>query len=317
MESFPVRLPNSGHPTPYRQPCNICLAEITTSFRFANRFWGSVPHRPPHGCWPWAEEVDKNGYGIFRYKGRLYRAQRLAYMAQYGGLDPALVIRHTCDTASCIRWLHLIAGTQRENIQDAMERNRMQQGSRNGHAKLTEPLVRQIIALRDTHSQQQLATLFGVSDTTINAILRGKAWTHADPSYVPSPEQFTQSGASHHLAKMTPETVQQIRALSVTHSLGQLGTMFHLDRSTIRGIVHRDTWKDVGGTAPSAQALADAITHRTRGEGHYATHLTEEDVRTMRALRSSNTLDALAARFGVSRSAVDLICRGKRWAHVH
>ena len=317
VEAFPACLLDSEYPTPYRQPCHVCLADITTNFRFENRFWGSVPHRPPNGCWPWAEKVDKDGYGIFRYKGRLYRAQRLAYILHHGGLDPALVVRHSCDTRLCIQWLHLIAGTQRENVQDAMDRDRIQKGARHYQAKLTEALVRQIIALRDTHSQATLATMFGVSDTTINAILRGKLWTHADPSYVPSPEQYTQSGASHHLAKMTPGTVQQIRALSLTHSLGQLGSLFHLDRSTVHDIVHHDTWKDVPGTAPSAQELADAATHRTRGAGHYATHLTEEDVRTMRALRLTRTLAELATQFGISVKAVSLICLGKRWKHVH
>ena len=55
----------------------------------------------------------------------------------------------------------------------------------------------------------------------------------------------------------------------------------------------------------------------TRGQKHYSTHLTENDVKLIRALRQAGTtLGALAQQFGLSTSGVHSIVTGKTWAHV-
>ena len=39
------------------------------------------------------------------------------------GFEPD-VVRHTCDEPACVNPKHLIKGTQKENVRDAIERNR-------------------------------------------------------------------------------------------------------------------------------------------------------------------------------------------------
>ena len=55
-----------------------------------------------------------------------------------------------------------------------------------------------------------------------------------------------------------------------------------------------------------------------RGEGHHNARLTEDKIVEIRALYAARqaTQADLGDRFGVSRSAIGLIVRGQRWAHV-
>ena len=56
---------------------------------------------------------------------------------------------------------------------------------------------------------------------------------------------------------------------------------------------------------------------RTRGERHWASKLTESDVRAIRSERAhGDTLKAIASRHGVSLQAVWRIVQGEHWRHV-
>ncbi len=67
------------------------------------------------------------------------------------------------------------------------------------------------------------------------------------------------------------------------------------------------------------QNQADRLVHGTevRGEKHYLTHLTEDDVREIRRRRASGeTLVALGAAFGITNHAVFRIVKRMNWKHV-
>lgn len=61
---------------------------------------------------------------------------------------------------------------------------------------------------------------------------------------------------------------------------------------------------------------ADKLIHGThnRGERHSLVKLTEQDVREIRLLKGVESERALAARYGVSNTAIHLIYRRKNWA---
>ena len=50
-------------------------------------------------------------------------------------------------------------------------------GENSPHAKLTEAAVLKILALTNTHTNPQLAELFGVHRRTISDIRTGKTWS--------------------------------------------------------------------------------------------------------------------------------------------
>lgn len=60
-----------------------------------------------------------------------------------------------------------------------------------------------------------------------------------------------------------------------------------------------------------------AMGHSTRGERAAHTHLTERDIRCIRALRRDHVpLDAVAFTFKISKQAVCDIAKGRTWKHV-
>ena len=58
------------------------------------------------------------------YKGRRWSLARLVWHLKNGPIANGAVIRHTCDNARCINPDHLVPGTQADNVNDMMDRNR-------------------------------------------------------------------------------------------------------------------------------------------------------------------------------------------------
>jgi hypothetical protein len=90
------------------------------------RFWTKVNKigpvvRPELGnCWIWTAGL-RSGYGAFGVHRKAQQAHRLSYELEYGEV-PAL-LRHKCDTRSCVRPDHLEPGTVKDNARDMLERN--------------------------------------------------------------------------------------------------------------------------------------------------------------------------------------------------
>lgn len=170
------------------------------------RFWTKV-HKSD-GCWEWLGNISTRGYGFFcpRHGQKVY-AHRYSYELAHGPLTAGMLACHTCDNRRCVRPDHLFAGTQKDNIQDAVRKRRMAhgdlhyarrrsllriatdpgaqtpvypqaRGDAHGHSKLSATEVLQIRALASTMTQRELSVLFRVSQTAIQAILSRKYWTH-------------------------------------------------------------------------------------------------------------------------------------------
>lgn len=89
-----------------------------------SRFWAKVSKTD--GCWLWTGGRSNDGYGNFDNK----RPHRFSYELAFGPIPPKLNICHHCDTPLCVRPEHLFVGTQKDNIQDALAKNRMSHSPR-------------------------------------------------------------------------------------------------------------------------------------------------------------------------------------------
>lgn len=80
------------------------------------------------GCWPWAGNINDQGYGRVNYNGTLYRAHRLMYEWLVEPIPDGLTLDHVCHTTDltcmagakcphrrCVNPLHMELVTVRVN----------------------------------------------------------------------------------------------------------------------------------------------------------------------------------------------------------
>lgn len=118
------------------------------------------------------------GYPRIKLNGKRKSIARHIVFRRHGELDDKTVTRHTCDHPWCVNPDHLLMGTQRDNMQDATDRNRYAcvKGELNGRCKLTESDVSAIRSSID--SCNMLASHYGVSKSTIYHVKKSRTWSH-------------------------------------------------------------------------------------------------------------------------------------------
>ena len=146
-------------------------------------FW-KLLKKERSGCWNWVGATNTSGYGNVMYQGRAASAHRLA--AFLSGLINELpapknrkgtgFILHACDNRRCCNPAHMRAGSYADNQIEAYARRRRvaYKGHTHTNAKQTKE---SIILIKDmyTHgvSQEAIARLLGVSQTSISKIVSG------------------------------------------------------------------------------------------------------------------------------------------------
>lgn len=93
-----------------------------------DRFWARVQKSDrPGGCWIFAGAVcNQAGHvQIAREDGSRAYAHRFSYELHHGPIPAGLVIMHACDAPRCVNPAHLSAGTQKDNVHDAIDKGRM------------------------------------------------------------------------------------------------------------------------------------------------------------------------------------------------
>jgi hypothetical protein len=132
----------------------------------------------PDDCWTWKGPTDTDRYGRASVLSKRMSAHRVAFQLANGPVPKQLVVRHTCDNRMCCNPAHLLAGSQQQNVQDRVDRNRSAAGERNGRAKLNEHAVRFI--RRCDLSLAELGRIFGMSPRSIMDIRTRKNWANLE-----------------------------------------------------------------------------------------------------------------------------------------
>jgi len=131
-------------------------------------------------CWYWRGAQNKQGYGESGPPDN--RAHRLAWRLFRGEIPPGMSVLHKCDRPYCVNPDHLFLGTQKDNVQDMLQKGRCHSagptGIKNGQSKLTDE---QVLAMRNDRNQtgisyRLLAMRYGVSTMTAQRVCTGKLW---------------------------------------------------------------------------------------------------------------------------------------------
>ena len=146
------------------------------------KFWSYVNKsglvHPQHGqCWEWLGAVSPDGYGNFSSG----KAHHFSWSLHFGDRGGKYVL-HKCDNRKCVNPSHLMLGTHYDNMADMMAKGRQCRGSRNGKAKLTDDIAREIrrryVRGCPINGSAAMAAEFGCHKSTILAVATGLLWKH-------------------------------------------------------------------------------------------------------------------------------------------
>ena len=135
------------------------------------------------GCWEWAGNTLRTGYGRVSMNSKTVAAHRLAYETWVGPIPEGHVVRHKCDNPPCINPAHLETGTHLDNMKDMVDRGRSfnARGLDSPGAKLSRE---DVLWAREVFSsgivtQQMLSDVLGVSKSCISQVVRLETYVDA------------------------------------------------------------------------------------------------------------------------------------------
>jgi len=117
----------------------------------------------PNGeCMEWTRCFNTDGYPRMANNVKIHRLVNQLYT---GKDNHGLVVRHTCDNIKCINPLHLIVGTNIDNIKDRVDRNR-------SYKVITKDVVAKVKALLATKflAHREIADIVGIDIRRVSDI---------------------------------------------------------------------------------------------------------------------------------------------------
>lgn len=147
----------------------------------ARAFLERLPSHIGDECLIWPFGKFTSGYGSITLNGRTFVVSR--YLCEVvRGAPPTQdhEAAHSCGKGhlGCVNPNHLSWKTHAENMADAVAHGTSAKGERNGQAKITSSDVIDIRILCQSMTQRDVALRYGLSQSSIHAIVHGKKWSH-------------------------------------------------------------------------------------------------------------------------------------------
>lgn len=161
-------------------PCGLKSRTVTLEQRFKKYVGATMPN----GCRHWKGARLPHGYGIIsagtKANPLVRRAHCVAWELVHGPVPDGMCVLHKCDRPSCVNVEHLFLGTQEDNIQDMVSKERQSRGSKHARARMTEE---DVLSMRRRYksgeaTQRQLAREYGYAADYISKVINGTYWKH-------------------------------------------------------------------------------------------------------------------------------------------
>jgi hypothetical protein len=143
------------------------------------RFFSKV--EKTDSCWIWKAKARCNGYGLFKINQRNIPAHRISYQIHNGDFDFNLHVLHKCDIRNCVNPDHLFLGTNKDNVDDKVSKDRQAKGSDNGNSILSENDVieiKELLKYKYYGYIRHMMKKYNVSERCILDIKSGRTWKH-------------------------------------------------------------------------------------------------------------------------------------------
>ena len=127
--------------------------------------------------WPFKSKTG-TGYPAFGLTGHESMAHREMCKLAHGAPDGKMHAAHSCGNRWCLNPKHLRWATPKENEADKIAHGTSPVGENNGAAKINADIVRGIRQNSEQLSQSALARRYGLSQSAVSMIARGKRWGH-------------------------------------------------------------------------------------------------------------------------------------------
>ena len=126
--------------------------------------------------WPFAKTT--KGRAKIGWHGKATDIPNLLCQIVHGAAPPGHEAAHSCGNGhtACVTKRHLRWKTHAANMKEMIDHGRSTRGTQQANSKLTETEVRQILALRGSLSQGQIASMFNVCPSHVGRIQRGDKW---------------------------------------------------------------------------------------------------------------------------------------------
>ena len=128
-------------------------------------------------CLIWPFTTGRDGYGRISLHGKMYLVSRVVCEREHGPPPtPKHEAAHLCGKGriGCVNRKHLEWKTRKENEADKLAHGTRSRGEQSCFAKLTEA---QVLEIRySTKPQSQLATKYGIAQSTVSQIKARKRW---------------------------------------------------------------------------------------------------------------------------------------------
>lgn len=122
----------------------------------------------------------RDGYAMIVYQGKKVSVHRLVWELANGPIPGGMQVLHRCDNRRCGRTSHFFLGTNYDNVQDKVRKNRQfrLKGEDHPHHKLTYENSLEIKALWATgqFTRKQIAVRYRVSPGLIGHVVKGRNW---------------------------------------------------------------------------------------------------------------------------------------------
>jgi Mor family transcriptional regulator len=130
-------------------------------------------------CWIWQRGKTPDGYGLTSVKNKTTRVHRLAFTVFYNTDISGLLVCHKCDNPSCCNPSHLFSGTNADNSDDKVKKDRHTKGTQQWKSIFTENDVLEVIKMyNDGYSVVHISEKYNCSLDAVRSILHGKTWKH-------------------------------------------------------------------------------------------------------------------------------------------